>query len=1334
MNETLRKPLTERFLNVFQGDTRNNLLAFSRQLWEHDSDVFIFMARKAACLFDCLRELKLADVRGLALSDRVLDMDLSFLKGKRVTLVDDCIFTGTTLYNARNAVIEAGCASFDTIALAVNIDSVRPNLLPNGDEAEDLRIQEPVFASNDSDCVSQCYDIVRAISLLPRPYDVDFPHCKTLKMKDSEFDDLLHIPGWIAFDETADFQRTHQVRVFSLMPFKDVQADFCDHHRSAPSHLVCGKIRIYARQTASSSWSVRLVPIVMFPELDDAQVLRVLQDSCVTDADVIIDTGLKTPQSRYRFLHFLVAHSFLDFFCSQPNCSSLLPAMIQLRKDLIEMAYGERFSEKYEQYWPDRTRVNLPPPHQGAVASYSCTFDSVPRFLENPGEMVAESLAPFTWLYKERELGTRSFVREHGLLQATVKQFPHIKRLLEGFTPHFLFNRLQNPMIDTRFYMSYLLDRFIDIGIAVPTIVQTRNVCCRAFRHGEDAILGEAQERLLLLAIRTYMESRDVSSIWGLELQKLIVLVVQISLRINLMDRLNMLSTIPVGACVVSIKGHLHGPVPTIGTVTDPSGSMGSPFIAGNDAHPRWLADSWVTKGYLTSFRNKAGTQYKLATLPTLSIGTQAEAKARQIGRCLGAACAKTSITVDRDFVMLSTCAEIDDQIRALSGEIAIVRDRWPQVNKNLQVYMKSRQYKEARDELRHGGDVFEAVNSGARKYRWFASGDFASTVSRVTEEFEKAGEGAMVDLWVQYWPKAIPINKGSVSRELTTAIRSGRWLVVLNVAMRLIDYWYVLRLRSTSEVDEKTISDVITDVKRWIANANKAFFNTKPPAYVKNMESVLVRIDERDEQTAFQWCKESADVLTTFVRGDAKQLLDCATAICSAYGAIDSEIVYTYAVFIDIEPIGESYSLMLHRCIEASLVSNKVEQFYLLPDVQNPWRSGRWVLFPGNRNSTTAVSFIHAVVTRLITEQLRFRASIVGQLKMEDCIRRFSHSPIYCSGFFFRWLALLGTQIFSNDFDNVVHCVNQTQSEGIDEIMKYARVCNLKGETPKCMTVTIDKPDVPNKTFSVSSLRHVKADCVQTTASESLSGGQAVPQTVQPTILLCTATDKEDDAVADYLSANGLSAQPLAMAKGSYKEVLGLRKTRVIWVRSGMGSGGPGGSFATTQDAIYDTSPDYVISCGIAFGHNSEKQQIGDILVSEFVRHYESGRVGEKGFLPRGGRISADPHLLQAVKLVRRDVLPLRVLTGTLLSGNKLVDDPSFKSALWKIEPEAIGGDMEGSGVVDACDRQRKRWIVIKAICDWGENKGDGDQPKAAENAVKFVFSVIESGSLIPR
>jgi nucleoside phosphorylase len=60
-------------------------------------------------------------------------------------------------------------------------------------------------------------------------------------------------------------------------------------------------------------------------------------------------------------------------------------------------------------------------------------------------------------------------------------------------------------------------------------------------------------------------------------------------------------------------------------------------------------------------------------------------------------------------------------------------------------------------------------------------------------------------------------------------------------------------------------------------------------------------------------------------------------------------------------------------------------------------------------------------------------------------------------------------------------------------------------------------------------------------------------------------------------------------------------------------------------------------------------------------------------------------------------------------------------------LEPEAIGGEMEGAGLYAACYRAHVDWIIVKAICYWADGKKDLNKDKqqqlAAENAAKFVL-----------
>lgn len=81
------------------------------------------------------------------------------------------------------------------------------------------------------------------------------------------------------------------------------------------------------------------------------------------------------------------------------------------------------------------------------------------------------------------------------------------------------------------------------------------------------------------------------------------------------------------------------------------------------------------------------------------------------------------------------------------------------------------------------------------------------------------------------------------------------------------------------------------------------------------------------------------------------------------------------------------------------------------------------------------------------------------------------------------------------------------------------------------------------------------------------------------------------------------------------------------------------------------------------------------------------------------------------------------------MLSGEKLVNDLSYRNDLLQTEPEAIGGEMEGAGVYVAARNSRVDWILVKAICDWADgNKDDKAQLLAAHNSAQFVLHMLQS------
>lgn len=180
-------------------------------------------------------------------------------------------------------------------------------------------------------------------------------------------------------------------------------------------------------------------------------------------------------------------------------------------------------------------------------------------------------------------------------------------------------------------------------------------------------------------------------------------------------------------------------------------------------------------------------------------------------------------------------------------------------------------------------------------------------------------------------------------------------------------------------------------------------------------------------------------------------------------------------------------------------------------------------------------------------------------------------------------------------------------------------------------------------------------------------------------------------------------------------------------------------------HDAIQAWKPSAIIAIGIAFGVNPGKQRIGDVLVSEYVRGYDLGRINADGsFTLRACKAPASHalyqrfwHLDQCRTASATACLSWPKLRfGTLLSGSKLVDNLDYRDALLKLEQEAIGGEMEAVGIQLTADRRKVDWLIVKAICDWADGtKGtaskERDQALAAENAALVVKTALDLGSL---
>jgi nucleoside phosphorylase len=235
------------------------------------------------------------------------------------------------------------------------------------------------------------------------------------------------------------------------------------------------------------------------------------------------------------------------------------------------------------------------------------------------------------------------------------------------------------------------------------------------------------------------------------------------------------------------------------------------------------------------------------------------------------------------------------------------------------------------------------------------------------------------------------------------------------------------------------------------------------------------------------------------------------------------------------------------------------------------------------------------------------------------------------------------------------------------------------------------------------------------------------------PVVVLVTVNEHETDALLDVF---GEASPPLQQTKeGVTYSFLGVHGgLKIVNTQCEMGAGGIGASQQRTQQAIQHWRPQAVISVGVAFGLDEEKQSIGDVLVSTQIQDYELGRMNHDDVLtPRGDRPSCADALLNRLRVTNSTERRCsknwpKIQFGLILSGQKLVDNLDYRERLKAMFKEAIGGEMEGTGVYASASAAKTDWIVVKGICDWGHKKNQADKDTCQRLAAKNAAVVLKA------
>jgi len=233
--------------------------------------------------------------------------------------------------------------------------------------------------------------------------------------------------------------------------------------------------------------------------------------------------------------------------------------------------------------------------------------------------------------------------------------------------------------------------------------------------------------------------------------------------------------------------------------------------------------------------------------------------------------------------------------------------------------------------------------------------------------------------------------------------------------------------------------------------------------------------------------------------------------------------------------------------------------------------------------------------------------------------------------------------------------------------------------------------------------------------------------------VLIVTATQIEAKTFFSIFEKKRKKAVSNSIKNITYWNFGQIGNSSIFMIKqSDMGSLKVSGSMLTINEAIDTLNPDYIIMVGIAYGLKKDKQEIGQILISRELENYESAKILRKEKIPRAPKIPAGTLLKDRFDNASIKYKKSKVEMGFIVSGDSLVDSKEFVDELKDRYPEAIGGEMEGTGLQSSCEKQKKEWILIKGICDWGYNKQhpnkDKDQELAINNVCDFLIYTLKN------
>lgn len=543
-------------LNQFEPNFAIPLIEFGKSLSKIDADFLIFMARKALCLYDVLLYIGIPPIEKCVLSDRVLDMCLDPFKGKKIALIDDTLILGTTLYKTKK-----------TLESIANEVSVHVFCTDNDWWSKDLIMPDSnVLELNDDRLLNFCTAEIRALSLLPRPYIVDFPLTSNFFIKESNFHLLLSCVEWVGQRISSQLQMKNGVEIYTFFPTEDILSELkVSFGEPIYSCFDITKIRLFARKS-TDGYFIQLVPMITLKPLTYKHaegLFFTFINKLNNISDISVDNIVhyfNSPVSCFRGIQYLLSSFLGTRFID--SLTSTMGQQIKIEYDGAEIdrhfgpwlhdemigacknAYsafslsssnGADFIEVNHAKLPYEIRKYTKEKFRTCRSVYGNIFKGRKKRQGKEVLFFPSITEVFLHLFDTEELPAREEVKRLGIraVDGPPESAPHRNRLNIGIPWVSIIDylgKLYDIVItkDIENLLSLTLDTCNDLGIAVPVTCCQKGIVYRGYRHGEDVHFTDDELGLAYEAIQGLLKSTNRNNVPKLVLEKLLVLLIKI--------------------------------------------------------------------------------------------------------------------------------------------------------------------------------------------------------------------------------------------------------------------------------------------------------------------------------------------------------------------------------------------------------------------------------------------------------------------------------------------------------------------------------------------------------------------------------------------------------------------------------------------------------------------------------------------------------------------------------------------------------------------------------------------------------------------------------------